>query len=73
MARQSKLEKIAIEKAQLIKDKLIQLDNRMEKVFTTWSNSSFKKFELSHVGIAIGHANYRRKTNETMDLSIWIK
>lgn len=56
-----------------IKDMLIQFDNRMEKVFTTWSNSSFKKFELSHVGIAIGHANYRRKTNETMNLSKWIK
>ena len=56
-----------------IKDLLVNFDTRMYKIFATWDNSSFKKFELSHVGIAIGHANYRRKTNETMDLSVWIK
>lgn len=56
-----------------IKTLLINLDQRMNKIFETWQNSSFKSFELSHVGIAIGHANYRRRTAETMDLSIWIK
>jgi len=56
-----------------IKELLSNFDPRMKKVFETWENSMFKNFELSHVGIAIGHANYRRRTNETMDLSIWIK
>lgn len=56
-----------------IKDFLISIDPRMENLFELWNNSPFKKFELSSVGISIGHANFRRKTNETLDLSIWIK
>lgn len=56
-----------------IKELLINLDQRMKKIFDTWDNSTFKNFELSHVGVAIGHANYRRRTAETLNLSIWIK
>jgi len=56
-----------------IKDKLIAFNPIMEKVFNVWKDSYFNQFELSHVGIAIAHANYRRRTGETMDLSIWIK
>lgn len=58
---------------QEIKQLLIDFDTKMEKVFDVWTSSNFNKFELSHVGIAIAHANYRRRTGETMDLSIWIK
>ena len=58
---------------QEVKDKLLQIDGRMEKIFTVWKESPFNQFELSSVGIAIAHANYRRRTGETMDLSIWIK
>jgi hypothetical protein len=56
-----------------IKELLEGLDNNMKKVFEVWKDSYFKNFDLSSMGIAIAHANYRRKTNETMDLSIWIK
>lgn len=56
-----------------IKDKLINFSPKMQKIFDVWTNSYFNQFELSHVGIAIAHANYRRRTGETMDLSIWIK
>lgn len=56
-----------------IKIMLIDAIPEMEKIFDTWSKSSFKQFELTSVGIAIAHANYRRRTGETMDLSIWIK
>ncbi|MGI0108313.1 LPO_1073/Vpar_1526 family protein [Salinimicrobium sp. WS361] len=59
--------------SQEIKEMLEQFDPKLEKVFRIWQNSAFNKFELSHVGIAIAHANYRRRTGETMDLSIWIK
>jgi hypothetical protein len=45
----------------------------MENVLELWNNSPFKRFELSSVGISIAHANFRRKTGETLDLSIWIK
>lgn len=58
---------------QEIKDFLILIDLKMENVIELWDNSPFNKFELSSVGISIGHSNYRRKTGETLDLSIWIK
>ncbi len=56
-----------------IKALLIQFDARMGKIFEVWTNSLFRRFELSHVGIAIAHANYKRKTGEANDLSKWIK
>jgi hypothetical protein len=56
-----------------IKDMLLEAIPDMEKIFDIWNKSSFNQLELTSVGIAIAHANYRRKTGETMDLSIWIK
>lgn len=56
-----------------IHDHLCKVDENMIKIFDIWKNSEFRQFELSQVGIAIAHANYRRRTNETMDLSKWIK
>jgi len=55
-----------------IKELLINTNSCMKKVFDVWSNSRFKNFELSSVGIAIAHANYRRRTGITLDLSMWI-
>ena len=52
---------------------LLSVDLRMTKIFEVWSSSSFKKMELTSVGIAVAHANYRRKTGITLDLSEWIK
>ena len=56
-----------------VKTILENLDDKMKKIFEVWNDSYFKNFDLSSMGIAIAHANYRRKTNETMNLSIWIK
>ncbi|WP_217491265.1 LPO_1073/Vpar_1526 family protein, partial [Vibrio breoganii] len=56
-----------------VKEMLIDAIPEMEKVFEVWAKSSFDQFELTSVGIAIAHANYRRKIGDTMDLSIWIK
>ncbi|MDK9688951.1 LPO_1073/Vpar_1526 family protein [Halomonas sp. LC1] len=56
-----------------IKAMFIEAIPEMEKIFDTWNKSSFNQFELTSVGIAIAHANYRRRTGEAMDLSIWIK
>lgn len=56
-----------------VKKTLENLDDKMKKIFEVWNDSYFKNFDLSSMGIAIAHANYRRKTNETMNLSIWIK
>lgn len=56
-----------------VKKMLINAIPEMEKIFEIWSKSPINKFELTSVGIAIAHANYRRKIGDTMDLSIWIK
>jgi hypothetical protein len=56
-----------------IKKMLIDEIPEMEKIFHIWNKTPFDQFELTSVGIAIAHANYRRKIGETMDLSIWIK
>lgn len=56
-----------------VKSILIEAFPEIERVFDVWDNSVFDRFELTSVGIAIAHANYRRKTGDTMDLSIWIK
>ena len=42
-------------------------------LFDLWKNSSISKFTLTTVGIAIAHANFRRRTGQKLDLSIWIK
>ncbi|MDT0690637.1 hypothetical protein RM549_12630 [Salegentibacter sp. F188] len=55
-----------------VKNLLIKTNSCMKRVFKTWNNSRFKNFEVSSVGIAIAHANYRRRTGCTLDLSIWI-
>lgn len=58
--------------AKEVKELLIKTSPCLQKVFDTFTNSRFNKFELSSVGIAIAHANYRRRTGQTLDLSIWI-
>lgn len=55
-----------------VKELLIKNAPIMEKIFEVWSNSKFKNFDVSSVGIAIAHANFRRRTGQTLDLSIWI-
>jgi hypothetical protein len=56
-----------------VKNILIASNPLFEKLFEIWDGSPLKKMELTSVGIAIAHANYRRRTGDTMNLSIWIK
>lgn len=55
-----------------IKEKCIQTRAYMETVFDVWSDSVMHNFQLTSVGIAIGHANIKRLVGEFTDLSIWI-
>jgi hypothetical protein len=55
-----------------IKDKCIEIRPYMSTLFETWSESAMKKFTLTSVGIAIGHANIKRLVGEFANLSIWI-
>ncbi len=54
-----------------IKETLIKNRTYMEKFFRE-SNKNFPRFELTSVGIAIGHANVKKSVGEFTDLSIWI-
>ncbi len=54
-------------------DYLIKLEPKTEKLIDVWDNSMIANINLTSVGIAIAHANIRRKTDLEIDLSIWIK
>lgn len=51
---------------------LLQVCPKMSGLMDVWKNSSMKNMTLTSVGIALAHANIRRKTNNDLDLSIWI-
>jgi hypothetical protein len=55
-----------------IKNKCIQIRPYMADLFEIWSESAMSQFDLTSVGIAIGHANIKRLVGEFADLSIWI-
>ncbi len=55
-----------------IKDKIIEISPYMADTFEIWSDSPLQNFNLTSVGIAIGHANIKRLVGEFSNLSIWI-
>jgi hypothetical protein len=55
-----------------IKKWLVDLTPEMERLIDVWDHSSLKNLMLTSVGIAIAHANIRRKTGENIDLAKWI-
>jgi hypothetical protein len=56
----------------IIKAKLIELLPPMDKVFDVWNNSSMKHLQLTTVGMAIGHAYLKSKTELRAELSTWV-
>ncbi len=48
-------------------------DPFMSDLFKVWKKSSLSNLKLTSVGMALGQANFRRKTGISMDLGIWIK
>ena len=55
-----------------IRTKCLEIRPYMENIFDIWKNSEMCRFNLTSVGIAIGHANIKRITGYFTDLSIWI-
>ncbi|ARW05757.1 LPO_1073/Vpar_1526 family protein [Bacillus atrophaeus] len=57
-------------------NEIVQLVNGFplsSKVMNTWNETSLKNFNLTSVGIAIGHTNLTKKTGSSFgDLAIWI-
>ncbi len=55
-----------------VKDFLVDLRPQMARLFDVWNDTSMKHMTLTSVGIAIAHANIKRQTGASFDLSIWI-
>lgn len=56
-----------------IKEYFLRIRPRLADLFDIWDDSPLSRFTLTTVGIAIAQANFRRKTGQKLDLSIWIK
>lgn len=56
-----------------VRKKCVGLRPYMENVFSCWEDSYMESFNLTSVGMAIGHANIKQAIGrEFADLSIWI-
>ncbi|SHM37241.1 LPO_1073/Vpar_1526 family protein [Fibrobacter sp. UWB7] len=55
-----------------MKAKIVEIRPYMADFYDIWEKSSMKSFQLTSVGIAIGHANLRKSLGNFADLSIWI-
>ncbi|MDP2362976.1 MAG: hypothetical protein Q8M94_04300, partial [Ignavibacteria bacterium] len=66
------LQKKYLMSEQEVRDYMLSLDSNSKDLFDKWDNSPINRMTLTSVGIAIGHANTRRITKESDDLSIWI-
>lgn len=55
-----------------IKEKVIAIRPYMAQLIDVWNDSSMKLFNLTSVGMTIGHANIKRFAGEFANLSIWI-
>lgn len=67
-----KLHKKNLMNEKQVREYILSQEPKLLNLIDSWNESSIKDVELTSVGIAIGHANYRRVTGETADLSIWI-
>jgi len=52
---------------------LVDRHPQIEDLINFWKETSASNMTLTSVGIAIGHANIRRKLDTSFDLGIWIK
>ncbi|HPQ44922.1 MAG TPA: hypothetical protein PKZ42_11930 [Syntrophales bacterium] len=56
-----------------VKDYFLRIRPKLKDLFALWDESMLSHFTLTTVGIAIAQANFRRKTGQKLDLSIWVK
>jgi hypothetical protein len=55
-----------------IEQQIRQVVPELGSIIDTWRSSLLKHADLTSVGVAIGHANWRRVTGNTEDISIWL-
>lgn len=44
----------------------------MAQLFDLWDSTPIKNLTLTSVGIALAHANMKKRTGRDFDLSIWL-
>jgi len=55
-----------------VKDYVLRAKPESRIMFERWESTELQNMTLTSVGIAIAHANIRRRTGEAFDLSIWM-
>lgn len=58
---------------QSVVDYLKGVNPKIEKIVKEWRETPMKHFELTDMGLVIGHANLRRKVNEFYNINNWVK
>ena len=56
-----------------VKEYILSARPGLQNLFDVWNGSSMSKMTLTTVGIAIAHANFRRRTGQQLDLDVWVK
>jgi hypothetical protein len=56
----------------MLRQHMISVRPRMAQYFELWDEALMRNFTLTSVGIAIAHANIKRKTGEDFNLSTWM-
>jgi hypothetical protein len=56
-----------------IREYVISVRPSLKKLFDAWEQSQLSQLSVTTVGIAVAHANFRRRTAIQLDLSIWVK
>ena len=55
-----------------VQDFLVSRRPQMADLFQAWDGTPMKSLNLTSVGFAIAHANVKRRTGMSLDLSIWV-
>ena len=56
-----------------VNGKMSELLSYWSSLSVNWNKGGFKAFDLTSVGMAIGHASIKRNSQKMADLNIWIK
>lgn len=56
-----------------VKSYILNVRPELQKLFDVWESTQLSQLVPTSVGIAVAHANYRRRTGDQLDLGIWIR
>lgn len=56
-----------------VEDYMLRECPSLQRLFDVWENTRMSQLTLTTVGIAVAHANFRRRTGLHLDLDVWVK